>query len=127
MSFEFYRVLHLLGIFVLFCALGGLAAFAWLTRGASGKDPEHVTMRRRIVILHGVAMLVILVAGFGLMGKSGLMKQAWPTWIYGKLGLWLVMGAAAQFVRRSGRLGRMWLAVLPLVGGLAAYLAVFKP
>ena len=126
MSFDFYRVVHLLGIFMLFCAIGGLAAFAWLTR-KNPQDPENATMRRRIVALHGVAMLVILVAGFGLMGKSGLMKQSWPLWIYGKLGLWLVMGAAAQFVRRSGPLGRMWLVVLPFVGGLAAYLAVFKP
>lgn len=127
MSFEFYRVVHIFGIVLLFCALGGLAVYASLTRDAKGSEtPEQTTTRKRLAMLHGIAMLVILVAGFGLMAKSGLMKS-WPTWIYGKLAIFVVLGAALQYVRRTGQLGRAWLVLLPLVGGLAATLAVFKP
>ncbi len=126
MSFEFYRVLHIFGIVLLFCVLGGLAVFASLTRDAKAESPEHATTRKRLSMLHGIAMLVILVAGFGLMAKSGLMST-WPTWIFGKLAIFVILGGALQFVRRSGQLGRAWLILLPLVGGVAAALAVFKP
>lgn len=127
MSFEFYRVVHIFGIVLLFCALGGLAVYASLTRDSKGNEtPEQTTTRKRLSILHGIAMLVILVAGFGLMAKSGLMKT-WPTWIYGKLAIFVVLGAALQYVRRTGNMGRAWLVLLPLVGALAATLAVFKP
>ena len=128
MSFEFYRVLHIFGIVLLFCVLGGLAVFASLTRDAKGasEPPEHATTRKRLSMLHGIAMLIILVAGFGLMAKSGIMST-WPTWIFGKLAIFVVLGGALAFVRRSGQLGRAWLILLPLVGGIAATLAVFKP
>lgn len=127
MSFEFYRVVHIFGIVLLFCALGGLAVYASLTRDGKGNETaEQTTTRKRLAMLHGIALLVILVAGFGLMAKSGLMKS-WPTWIYGKLAIFVVLGAALQLVRKTGQLGRAWLVLLPLVGGLAATLAVFKP
>jgi hypothetical protein len=126
MSFEFYRVVHLFGIVLLFTTLGGLAMFAWLTRAAPGDNPEHVATRKRLAMLHGIAMAIILVAGFGLMAKSGLMKT-WPTWIFGKLAIFVVFAAALVFVRRTGAMGRTWLVVLPLLGACAALLAVYKP
>ena len=126
MSFEFYRVVHIFGIVLLFTTLGGLAMFSLLTRGANADEAEVATTRKRIAMLHGIAMLVILVAGFGLMAKSGLMKT-WPTWIFGKLAIFVTLGAALAFVRKTGAMGRTWLVVLPLLGLCAALLAVYKP
>ncbi|MBC8069653.1 MAG: hypothetical protein IAG13_15055 [Deltaproteobacteria bacterium] len=126
MSFEFYRVVHIFGIVLLFTGLGALAMLSLLTRGGKADDAEVVRTRKRIAMLHGIALLVILVAGFGLMAKSGLIKT-WPTWIFGKLAIFVTLGAALVFVRKTGAMGRTWLVVLPLLGLCAALLAVYKP
>ncbi len=126
MSPEFYKVLHILGIMLMFCTLGGLAMLSWQTRGAQAVKDEVTAARKRLTMLHGIAMLVILVAGFGLMAKLGMMK-GWPVWIYGKLAIWLLFGAAATAVRKLADHGKLWIGLLPLLGAIAAYLAVVHP
>ena len=123
MPYEFYKVLHLLAILVLFTAMGGLAMVT--LRG--GSEAELKAARKPLIILHGVALLVIFVAGFGLMAKLGMMKSGWPTWIFGKITVWLVLGGAVAVLKR--RMGNTWYwyLVLPLVGALGAWLAVYKP
>lgn len=122
MPTEFYKVLHVLGIMLLFASLGGMALLG--LRG--GDDREVAPLRRVVMIGHGVAMLVILVAGFGLMARLGIMS-GWPTWIYIKLALWLVLGGAVVLVRRVPEMGRVWLFLLPLVGAAAAWVAFTHP
>ena len=73
-----------------------------------------------------LALIVILVAGFGLMAKLGMMK-GWPTWIYGKLAIWVVLGAAATAVRKLADHGKLWIVLLPVFGAVAAYLAILHP
>ncbi|MBX7080441.1 MAG: hypothetical protein K1X88_14685 [Nannocystaceae bacterium] len=119
MSPEFYKALHLFGVFLLLCSLGGLA----MTAFGGGRDEAT---RKRLTMLHGIAMLVVVVAGFGLMAKMGLMST-WPLWILVKLGIWLVLGAAVAFVRRMPQLGRAWIVILPAIGAVAAWAAVSKP
>ncbi len=126
MSPEFYKVLHLCGIFLLFCTLGGLAMLAWQTRGAQAVKEEVIAARKRLVMFHGIALLVIFVAGFGLMAKLGMMK-GWPLWIYGKLAIWVLLGASSIMVRKAAEHGKLWVLLLPLVGAVAAYLAVVHP
>ena len=121
MSYEFYKVLHLLGILVLFTAMGGLA----MVTLRDGTDEEKKKARKPLMILHGVALLVIFVAGFGLMARLGMMGNGWPTWIFGKLGVWLVLGGATAMLKKP--LGNTWYLVLPAVGAVAAALAIFKP
>lgn len=121
MPYEFYKVLHLLGILVLFTAMGGLAMVT--LRG--GTDEEKKAARKPLMILHGVALLVIFVAGFGLMAKMGMMQSGWPTWIFGKLGVWLALGGAIAMLKRP--MGNTWYLVLPALGAVAAALAVYKP
>lgn len=126
MSAEFYRVVHLFGIFLLMCSLGGLAMTAWHNKGAQVVKGEAEAAAKRLKMLHGIALVVILVAGFGLMAKLGLMKT-WPLWIIGKLVIWVVFGAAATLVVKMSDKGKMWVVLLPLLGVLAAYLAVMHP
>jgi hypothetical protein len=121
-SYEVYKVIHLLGIFLLFSALGGSAILA--LRG--GDDEQVRPYRKMLAAAHGVALLVVFVAGFGLMARMGMMT-GWPLWIWVKLGIWVALGGSVALVRRQPALGRAWILVLPLIGGVAAYMAVTKP
>lgn len=123
MSYEFYKVVHLFGILLLFASLGGAAMLA--LRG--GSPEETGGLRKLLAALHGVALLVIFVAGFGLMARLNMMGSAWPLWIYVKLGVWAVLGGSIALVRRRPQVGRLGYVVLPLIGALAAYMAVTKP
>ncbi|MEM6293776.1 MAG: hypothetical protein AAGA54_21050 [Myxococcota bacterium] len=123
MPYEFYKVLHLLGILLLFTSLGGVAMVG--LRG--GTDDEKKAFKKPLMIIHGVSLLVIFVAGFGLMARLGMMGNGWPTWIFGKLGVWLVLGGSAALVAKRPALGTGWYLVLPALGTGAAVLAVYKP
>jgi uncharacterized membrane protein len=122
LSYETYKILHVLGVFVLFTAFGGSAMLA----SREGDAEETRSHRKLLSIIHGVAMLVVFVAGFGLMARLGMMKS-WPLWIWVKLGVWAVLGGALALVRRKPGLVRVWYVVLPLVGGIAATMAITKP
>lgn len=126
MSAEFYRIVHLFGIFLLMCSLGGLAMTSWHSKGAQVVKAEAEAAAKRMKMLHGISLLVILVAGFGLMAKLGLMKT-WPLWIIAKLVIWLIFGAAATAIVKMSDKGKMWILLLPLLGALSAYLAVMHP
>ena len=118
MSLLTYKILHLFGIFLLFTALGGLTL-----RSADGGERSRLAG-----ISHGVALLVILVSGFGLLARLGLSHDwAWPTWVWLKLTVWLLLGASLVLVRRLPRLRNLWWCLFPLLGAAAAYLALFKP
>lgn len=123
MSYEFYKILHFFGIMLLLTALGGLIAQAWLGQGQSSSPRSP----KLFAIVHGIALLVIFVAGFGLMAKKGLVTGMWPLWIFGKLGVWLLLGAALAMIRRMPQLAKVWFFVVPILGATAAVLALYQP
>ncbi len=127
MSYEFYKVIHLLCILGLTCALGGMGVLAWVNSGGD----EHKGIRKALMIVHGVSLLLIFVAGFGLMARKGIgigaANTGWPGWIFGKIGIWLAFGALAAFIKRKAGLAAHVLWIVPLLGGVAAYLAVVHP
>ncbi len=107
---------------LLFASLGGMAILGL----RAGEEREVKPLRKLLTIGHGVSLLVVFVAGFGMMARLGIMG-GWPTWIYIKIALWLVLGAAVVVVRRAPELGRVWLFLLPLVGAAAAWVAITHP
>ncbi len=121
MSYEFYKVVHLLGIIALFTSLGGLAML--VLRG--GPEAETKGLRKLLMAVGGVSLLVVFVAGFGLMARLEMMSASWPLWIYFKLGAWLALGACQTAVRKKP--ATWWYFVLPLIGACAAYFAIVKP
>jgi hypothetical protein len=107
-----YRLLHVVGVLVVFLGLGGMLA------AEPGKAPKLFGM------LHGVGLLVMLVAGIGFAHKSGL---GWPHWMIAKIGCWLLVGAVPTLVKR-GMLTRLLGLLLALgLGGVAVWLAQAKP
>ena len=115
MTPETYRLLHVVGVLLLFLGLGGVLCS---TGRDGGKTPPV------FLALHGIGLLTMLVAGIGFAHKSGL---GWPNWVLAKIACWVVLGAVPVLVRR-GVLPRM-VALLVAVGlgATAAWLAQAKP
>ena len=110
MSVLTYKVLHVLGIVFTFTALGAVTARA--LSGSGRETPGH----KLAGITHGIALLVILISGFGF-----------PLWVWIKIVTWLLLGAAIALVRRMPQHATIFWYALPLLGVFAAYLAFYKP
>jgi len=105
----YYKVLHLAGVIALFLSLGALAA----SRGSL--KPAAIGM--------GVSLLVILVAGFGMIAKY---QYGFPGWVIAKLVIWVLLGCSLSVFKR-GLLPRPAAVALVLVLGIAAaYLGLVK-
>jgi hypothetical protein len=113
MSYQFYKVLHVVSLFLLFTSLAA-AAFA----------PQD--KRKPWVALHGIATLIALVAGFGLLARLGLMKGM-PGWVHIKLAIWLALGVMPFILRKANHLALPLLLVSVLLGAIGSYVAVNKP
>jgi len=121
-SYQFYKTFHILGAFTVMAMLGGIALHV-----LNGGTRQSNAGRALTAALHGTALLVVLVAGFGMMARLNMMPQPMPGWIYVKIGVWLVLGAMGGVLYRKPALAKPLLMLLPLLGGLAAYMAVYKP
>jgi len=122
MSYEFYKVLHVLGILLLFVALGGVTLHAW-----NGGTKEGNQGRRAAAAMHGLGLFLILLAGFGMLARRGFIESGLPGWAWAKLAVWLVAGGIFFLPYRRPQSAKRLYPLLPLLGLVAAYLAVFKP
>jgi hypothetical protein len=117
MSYEFYKILHIIGVLMVFASIGATVVKASL------KD-SSATFKREISITHGVGLLLALVAGFGILAKLGL---AFKGWVVVKMLIWLFFGGATAMAARKPDLAKpLWFASIG-IGILAAYLAIYKP
>jgi hypothetical protein len=120
MSYEFYKILHLLGLFLLTSGLMGVFFTVWAGAPLQGK------VKSASFALHGLGLVFSLVSGFGLLARLGLVSGL-PTWVYYKLGLWAFFALAISVLKRKGHMG-MPLYILLLLGYFcAAYIGVMKP
>jgi hypothetical protein len=120
-SLEFYKVLHIVGLVAVWMALGGATLHA-----ANGGNRASNKARGLVAGTHGIGLLLMLVGGFGMLAKLQLMG-AMPGWVVAKLVLWLLVGGALVLPMRMPALARpLWFA-LPVVAGLGAWLALYKP
>jgi hypothetical protein len=117
MSYEFYKGLHLVGLFLLFASLGGLSVHV-----INGGDRESNKARGLLAATHGVGLLIALIAGFGLLAKLHI-SPAEP-WVIGKITLWLILGAASAVPYRKPELAKPLFFALPVLGAIGAYLAL---
>jgi hypothetical protein len=122
-SYQFYNLLHIVGIILIMMALGGIAL------AASGTaEARRGWTRRSVVVMQGLGIFLILLGGFGMLARIGIMHGAgWPGWVWVKFGVWATLGAAAFLPFRFPATARPLLLVVPLLGGLAAYMAIYKP
>lgn len=118
MSPQLYKVVHILGVMLLFAGAGGLILLQ-LQESASARA------RKLAGLTHGVALIVILVAGFGAVAKLGLSLTA--PWVVGKMVIWLIFGLLPLILRKLPRQATLLWWTAALLGAVAAYLAVYKP
>lgn len=114
MSYEFYKMLHIISI-VLFFAL--YASGAVKAKNKMGYKFETV--------FTGIMLFLILLAGMGL--KKFASPGIWPLWINLKLGIWLVIGVLAHMILKRFPLRAVqffWFSTALLVA--ASYLANYK-
>lgn len=109
MDSKLLTILHLAGVFALFASLG-----ATMLGGSNQKSAS---------ILHGVSLVIILLAGFAIL-RQPPMDQYW--WM-AKLGIWLFIGVAPVLAKKK-ILCPCVVFILTLVAAVgAAYLGIYKP
>lgn len=80
MSYQFYKILHISCIVIFF------STFAMSAVRAKKHKPT--------IIINGIALVLILVSGFGLIARIGISHgSGWPLWLNLKVAIWLVVGS----------------------------------
>lgn len=118
-SLEVYKIVHILGILMLFMSLGGV-----LIVSINGGEESHKS-RKFLRISHGLGLLLILLGGFGMLARLGILWPM-PGWVIAKILIWLMLGGLISLVLQSDLSKLIWFMVI-LLGTVAAYLGIMKP
>jgi len=117
MKQQLYQILHVMGVFMVFLAYGGL-----IVRSALGSD--HKGIRRLGAITSGIGLVLMLVGGFGLLA---VMDLGFPIWAIVKIIIWVILGAMIVAINRLPRLAQdLWWSTIVL-GLIALLMVVLKP
>ncbi len=85
MSYTLYKLIHLLGIFLILLSLGAIASHRF-----QGGGKKNFKNRKFFMSFHGLGLFLSFVAGFGLIAKGGYHFD--NGWIYIKLLVWISLG-----------------------------------
>jgi hypothetical protein len=119
----FYKNLHLFGLFLAFASLGGVAIHA-----ANGGTKAASGTRMLTASVFGLGMLFAMAGGFGQAARLGLTSTSvFPGWLWMKLALWVVVAVLSILPYRIPALAKPVYLLVPVLGGLAAYLAIYHP
>ncbi|MCH7491225.1 MAG: hypothetical protein IID05_11090 [Gemmatimonadetes bacterium] len=118
LSYQVYKILHLVSLFGVFMCLGALVIHH-MNGGA-----KHFPARMWLVLSFAIFMFLAFVGGFGLMARLGSGMQ---TWIYAKIALWLVIGAYMSVIARKPDWSKVHWFVLLVLGATGASVALYKP
>ncbi|MEM7049319.1 MAG: hypothetical protein AAF604_06655 [Acidobacteriota bacterium] len=129
MSYDLSTVLHLFGGFLLFTSFGAMIYHQLHTGDAVSASRDKA--RRLAGASHGIALVILFASGLLLVWHLTRIRvidgYPWPLWVWLKMALWLLMGALIAIIRRAPHLAKaLWWGV-PLLGGVAAFLAIYKP
>ena len=114
MTYLVFKIVHLAGIMCLFASLGGLMA-------ANHRKPATL---RGFSALHGLALLILFVTGFGMQGVGNL---GFPGWLIAKIVIFLLLGAALVVFKRRLIPTKIAMTAVIILGSLAGYLAILRP
>lgn len=127
-----WKVLHLVGIALLLMSLGGFSVNALI---GGTKDSLKGKGWMLLLVSFKLGLLLSVLAGFGMVHAHDSLlpesaaDQAWMKqgWVHAKATLWLLIGVAGMLLlRKPGLAKALWFA-LPVLLGIAAWLAGVKP
>jgi|GEM_PF-1170874 len=104
-----YKVIHLAGVMLLFLGLG-----ISLSPGGNRKIGSA---------LHGTALIVLIVAGFGMVAK---LKTGFSGWVIAKLVVWTLFAILPVLVKRKVLPAPAAWGLAVILGVAAAYLGIYK-
>ena len=120
MPYAFYKVIHLLGIMMVFLSMGGI-----MHHVINGGTKENNVWRKAVAMTHGIGLLLVIVAGFGLLARLGV--SVLSGWVIVKLIVWLIIGGLSGVIYKQPTTAKpLWFIIL-ILGAVAAYLAGSKP
>ncbi len=120
---DFYEILHIIGIAMLFLTIGGVSVHA-----ANGGNKKTSSTRPIVGSIHGLGSLLILVGGFGMLARLGFLHGAnFPGWLWVKIIIWIILSGVVLLPYRRPALAKPFLWLLPLLAGVAVYMALYKP
>lgn len=114
MSAGFYKITHIIGFMMVFAALGGAII--------AGKNSDS-SSKKVLGIIHGLGLLLVLVAGFGMLAK---IRLNFDTRFIVKLVIFFILGGLLTLVYRFPKLGNASWAIIIGLGGVAAYLGLIN-
>ncbi len=117
-SYQIYKILHLVSLFGIFMCLGAL-----VIHRMNGGEQEFPA-RKWVMMSFGVFMFLALTGGFGLMARLGAGMQPW---IYAKMVLWLTIGGYMSVILRKPEWSKINWFVLLLLGATGSFVALYKP
>jgi len=118
-TYDAWKIVHVFAAFLLFTSLGTLIGLEITADAAPGA-------RKLAGALHGVSLLIMVVAGAAPMGQLGIHGRP-PGWILLKAVIWIALGGAPVLIRRGASLRTAMTVLLPLLGLLATWAAIAKP
>ena len=121
-SLSAYKLVHILGILLVFLSFGGLVLHAM-----NGGTKTTNTGRRLVAIGYGLGLFLILLGGFGMLARLGIVQGGLPGWIWFKLVLWLAIGGLVALPYRKPGSARLLWVLGPALGLLAAWAGLYKP
>ena len=114
MPLEFYKFLHIISAILVLMALGSAAA----------NSAVKAAGQKLYGMLHGIGILIMLVAGFGALAKLGMNFSGW---VITKIVLWVVLGGMLTLIKKMpDKAMLLWYASFA-VAAIAALMAIYKP
>jgi hypothetical protein len=89
MSYETYKFIHIVGLILTLSALTILCLVNFESSQISKKTTS---------ILHGLGLVLLLVAGFGMLAKLGI--HGLPIWVLIKTLIWIWLGLCTVIIKR---------------------------
>lgn len=117
MSYELYKTIHLVGVFMTMLAIGGMIL-------SSQAKEATASFKKVLGIFHGAGLIVALIAGFGALAELG---AGFGGWVTVKILIWLLFGGMVAVINRKPEMGHLMLWISVALGFVATYVAILKP
>ncbi len=120
-SYQVYKVMHFVGMFMMFISLG--AIFAKMIEG----NWQNFQWRKTVLYTHGIALLMVITGGFGLLARLGIKHAHLPGWAIAKFAIWFLFACMVFILVRKNHWAKyFWFAAIVL-GFSAAVIVLYKP